>query len=432
MMVSGLTAMRPAQENVGKVGDYSVNSSPTTTADAARKLSRPGSIGEILRIFLKLGLTSFGGPVAHLGYFRAEFVERRKWLDEAAYADIVALCQFLPGPASSQVAVSLGILRAGLAGGLTAWCGFTLPSALALILFAYGVDRIGDLSHASWLHGLKIVAVAVVAQAVWGMARTLCPDRQRVMLAIGAAVLVLALPTALGQVGAIAIGALVGWLLLPAAATAAAGRLGFGLSRHVALIALVLFFVLLFLLPFAAAASGSHGLDLIARFYRSGSLVFGGGHVVLPLLQQAVVPPGWITNDGFLAGYSAAQAVPGPLFTFAAYLGAAMNQPPSGWLGGVICLVAIYLPSFLLLVGILPFWDTLRGRTSVQSALKGVNAAVVGLLLAALYTPVWTSGITSSTDFAIGLVAFLLLVFWRAPPWLVVVLGAATAWAVGA
>ncbi|WP_246731764.1 chromate efflux transporter [Methylocapsa sp. S129] len=393
---------------------------------------RPGSPSEILRVFLKLGLTSFGGPVAHLGYFRAEFVERREWLSESAYADIVALCQFLPGPASSQVAVSLGVLRAGLAGGLTAWCGFTLPSALILILFAYGVDRVGDLSHAHWLHGLKIVATAVVAQAIWAMARNLCPDRQRVTLAVGAAMLVLAAPSALGQVGAIIAGALIGWRFLPAAPAPIAGRLGFGLSRRLALAALALFFALLLLLPLASAASGSHALDLIASFYRSGALVFGGGHVVLPLLQQAVVPPGWIGNDGFLAGYGAAQAVPGPLFTFAAYLGAAMNGSPSGWLGGLICLTAIYLPSFLLLVGVLPFWDSLRQRASVQSALKGVNAAVVGLLLAALYTPVWTSAMGSSTDFAIGLAAFLLLVFWRAPPWLVVILGAATAWALSA
>ena len=400
--------------------------------NAAGNSSRPGSLGEILRVFLKLGLTSFGGPTAHLGYFRAELVARRGWLTEPAYADIVALCQFLPGPASSQVAVSLGMLRAGLAGGLTAWCGFTLPSAMALILFAYGVDRVGDLNHASWLHGLKIVAMAVVAQAVWAMARALCPDRQRVTLAVGAALLVLALPSAPGQVGAIVAGALAGRLFMPGAPAPVAGGLCFGLSRRLALMALAMFFALLFLLPLAGAASGSHALDLIASFYRSGALVFGGGHVVLPLLQQAVVAPGWIGNDGFLAGYGAAQAVPGPLFTFAAYLGAAMPEAPSGWLGGLICLTAIYLPSFLLLIGVLPFWDALRRQAGVQSALKGVNAAVVGLLLAALYTPVWTSGITSSADFAIGLAAFLLLVFWRAPPWLVVVLGAAAAWATGA
>ncbi len=390
------------------------------------------SSAQVLAGFLKLGLTSFGGPVAHIGYFRTEFVERRRWLDEAAYADVVALCQFLPGPASSQVAVSLGIMRSGLAGGLAAWCGFTLPSAAALIAFGYVVDRVGDLGHASWLHGLKIVAVAVVAQAVWSMAKSLCPDRERATLAVAAAILALTLPTALAQVGAIAIGAVIGWRFLPAGPPRVVGRLGFTLGKGVAFASLAAFLVLLFLLPFLAAASGSHAVDLFARFYRSGSLVFGGGHVVLPLLREAVVPPGWIDDDRFLAGYGAAQAVPGPLFTFAAYLGTALNRPPNGWLGGLTCLVAIYLPSFLLLVGVLPFWDTLRGRADVQSALRGVNAVVVGLLLAALYTPVWTSGIKSPLDFAVGIVAFLMLVFWRAPPWLVVGLGAVTAGAIKA
>ncbi len=394
--------------------------------------TQPTSAIQVFAAFLKLGLTSFGGPVAHIGYLRTEFVERRGWLDEAAYADIVALCQFLPGPASSQVAVSLGIMRTGLAGGLAAWCGFTLPSAAILIAFAYVVDRAGDLGHAGWLHGLKIVAVAVVAQAVLGMAKTLCPDRERATLAVAAAIVALMLPTALGQVGAIALGAVIGWRFLPAGPPRIVGRLGFTLGRGVAFASLSAFLILLFLLPFAVAASGSHALDLFARFYRSGSLVFGGGHVVLPLLREAVVPPGWIGDDRFLAGYGAAQAVPGPLFTFAAYLGTALDRPPNGWLGGLICLVAIYLPSFLLLVGVLPFWDTLRGRADVQSALRGVNAVVVGLLLAALYTPVCTGGITSPVDFAIGISAFLLLVFWRVPPWLVVVLGAATAWAVSA
>ncbi len=392
--------------------------------------AQPTSTAQVLAAFLKLGLTSFGGPVAHIGYLRTEFVDRRRWLDEAAYADIVALCQFLPGPASSQVAVSLGIMRSGLVGGLAAWCGFTLPSAAILIAFAYIVDRAGDLSHAGWLHGLKIVAVAVVAQAVLGMAKTLCPDRERATLAVAAAIVALTLPTAMGQVGAIALGAVIGWRFLPAGPPRIVGRLGFTLGKGVAFASLAAFLILLFLLPFAVAASGSHALDLFARFYRSGSLVFGGGHVVLPLLREAVVPPGWIGDDRFLAGYGAAQAVPGPLFTFAAYLGTALDRAPNGWLGGLICLVAIYLPSFLLLVGVLPFWDTLRGRADVQSALRGVNAVVVGLLLAALYTPVWTGGITSPIDFAIGISAFLLLVFWRVPPWLVVVLGAVTAWVI--
>lgn len=366
---------------------------------------------------------SFGGPVAHLGYFRAECIERRRWLGEAAYADIVALCQFLPGPASSQTAVSLGILRAGVPGGLAAWFGFTAPSAIAMMLFAYGVGHVGNIGGAAWLHGLKLVAVAVVAQAVWGMARRLLPDRQRVTFAIGAALLVLAVPTSLGQVAAIAIGAVLGWALIKEPPKEVSGELGFSIPRSFAVGALVAFFVLLVVLPLLAN-SGTHTLQLIDRFYRAGALVFGGGHVVLPLLHQAVVPPGWINDNGFLAGYGAAQAVPGPLFTFSAYLGTAMQPTPSGWAGGLICLLAIYLPSFLLLLGVLPFWDSLRRHSAVQAALRGVNAAVVGLLLAALYSPVWTSAVTSPRDFGIGLVAFLLLVFWKLPPWLVVILGA--------
>ncbi len=390
------------------------------------------SLSEIFRTFLRLGLTSFGGPVAHLSYFRAEFVERRKWLDEKAYADTVALCQFLPGPASSQVGIVLGMLRAGFAGGLAAWAGFTLPSALALILFAYGLGRIGDISHVAWLHGLKIVAVAVVAQAVWGMAKNLCPDRERASLAVAATALTLAFPSAAGQIATIVLGGLVGWRFLPAAAAGPHRPLLIPVSRANAAIAAALFAALLVGLPVLAQATSSHALALFASFYRSGALVFGGGHVVLPLLQQAVVPQGWIGNDAFLAGYGAAQAVPGPLFTFAAYLGTAMQDAPNGLLGGLLCLVAIYLPSFLLLIAALPFWDALRHRLSVQSALKGVNAAVVGLLLGALYTPVWTSAIFSGTDFSLGVVAFLLLVFWKAPPWLVVVLGALGAAALAA
>jgi chromate transporter len=388
-------------------------------------LSTPtrGSFLEVLRVFFRLGCTSFGGPVAHLGYYRAEIVERRRWLGEAEYADIIALCQFLPGPASSQTAVSLGILRAGLPGGVAAWLGFTAPSAVLMIAFAYGVGAVGNVNSAAWLHGLKLIAVAVVAQAVWGMARSLLPDRQRVTFAIGAALLVLAVPTSLGQVVAIAIGAVLGWALIREPPKQISGELGFSLPRGIAVGSLVAFFILLVALPLAASG-GSHTLQLIDRFYRAGALVFGGGHVVLPLLHQAVVPPGWINDNGFLAGYGAAQAVPGPLFTFAAYLGTAMHPGPNGWLGGVICLLAIYLPSFLLLLGVLPFWDTLRRRAAVQAALRGVNAAVVGLLLAALYTPIWTSAVNSPRDFGIGLVAFLLLVFWKVPPWLVVVLGA--------
>jgi chromate transporter len=387
-----------------------------------------GSSLEVLRIFLRLGLTSFGGPVAHLGYFRDEFVERRRWLDEPAFADIVALCQFLPGPASSQVGISLGILRAGLPGAFAAWLGFTSPSALGMILFAYGVTEFGDLSHAAWLHGLKIVAVAVVAQAVWGMARSLCPDRERATIAVGSAILALAIPSAAGQIGAIVAGGLIGWALLR---DGTAPQAGMGLAVHLprawSVAAAIAFFGLLIGLPVLAAAVPSHTIALIDSFYRSGALVFGGGHVVLPLLQAAVVPPGWVTNDTFLAGYGAAQAVPGPLFTFSAYLGTVMGPAPNGWTGGLICLAAIFLPSFLLLIGALPFWDTLRRRPAVQSALRGVNAAVVGLLLAALYKPVWTSAILAPADFAIGIVAFLLLALWALPPWFVVILGAAAA-----
>jgi chromate transporter len=390
-----------------------------------------GTAAEVLRAFLRLGLTSFGGPVAHLGYYRAEFVERRKWLDEHSYADIVALCQFLPGPASTQVSMSLGILRAGLPGAFAAWLGFTMPSAIAMILFGYGVTRFGDLSGAAWLHGLKIVAVAVVAQAVWGMARSLCPDKERATIAVGAAILVLVLPSATGQVGAIAAGGLIGCGLLPNSAPARpSAPLAVHLPRNWSIVAIILFFGLLIGLPLVAAALPVQWVKLFDSFYRSGALVFGGGHVVLPLLQAEVVPPGWVTNDAFLAGYGAAQAVPGPLFTFSAYLGTVMGPAPNGWVGGLLCLVAIFLPSFLLLVGALPFWDALRRRPAVQSALRGVNAAVVGLLLAALYNPVWTSAIHAPADFAIGIIAFLLLALWSVPPWVVVVLGALSASAV--
>ncbi len=379
---------------------------------------------DVLLVFLRLGVTSFGGPIAHLGYFRAELVQRRKWLDEDSYADIVALCQFLPGPASSQVGMILGMTRAGLPGALAAWIGFTLPSALALVLFAYGVERLGDLSRVPWLHGLEIVAVAVVAQAVWGMARTLCPDKERATLAVAAALATLAVPSAAGQIGAILGGGLIGWRCLAATSTTSATPLALHISRKTAILCSILFVALLVGLPLAAAATGNHTIALISSFYRAGALVFGGGHVVLPLLQQAVIPQGWVSGDTFLAGYGAAQAVPGPLFTFAAFLGAVMESPPNGWIGGLVCLGAIFLPSFLVVVGLLPFWDALRRQRAVQSALKGINAAVVGILLAALYTPVWTSAIFAPADFGLGLVAFVLLVSWQAPPWLVVVGGA--------
>jgi chromate transporter len=385
---------------------------------------RTASWIEVLSVFLRLGLTSFGGPIAHLGYFRGEFVVRRKWLDEKSYADLVALCQFLPGPASSQVGIAIGLLRAGYAGALAAWVGFTLPSAFALLLFAYGVDAFGNALGSGWLHGLKVVAVAVVAQAVLGMMRSLAPDRERATLAVVAAVIVLAIPSAWGQIGAIVLGGVMGVTLLKGSAPADHVSLPLTVSRSTGIFLLAVFFALLIGLPLLAAMLPSQSLKLFEAFYRAGSLVFGGGHVVLPLLQASVVPPGWVTNDAFLAGYGAAQAVPGPLFTFAAYLGAVMGPQPNGWAGAALCLIAVFLPSFLLVVGALPFWDDLRRRPTAQSVLHGVNAAVVGLLLAALYNPVWTAGITSGADFALAIAAFLLLFMWQTPPWLVVFLSA--------
>jgi chromate transporter len=390
----------------------------------AAHASPAGSSVEVLRVALKLGLTSFGGPIAHLGYFRDEYVVRRKWLDEGTYADLVALCQFLPGPASSQVGIAVGLLRAGYAGALAAWMGFTLPSALALVLFGYGVDALGGALGSGWLHGLKVVAVAVVAQAVLGMMRSLAPDRERATLAVVAAVIVLAAPGAWGQIGAIVLGGVAGIALLKSEAAADHLALPLAVSRVTGACLLILFFVLLIALPLLSAANPSQSLKLFDAFYRAGSLVFGGGHVVLPLLQASVVPPGWVSNDAFLAGYGAAQAVPGPLFTFAAYLGTVMGPQPNGWVGAILCVVAVFLPSFLLVVGTLPFWDQLRRRPLAQAALRGVNAAVVGLLLAALYNPVWTAGITGTYDFALAVAAFLLLFIWQVPPWLVVVLSA--------
>jgi chromate transporter len=386
-----------------------------------RRSHHEGHSAEVFAAFLKLGLTSFGGPVAHLGYFRQEFVERRKWLDERTYADLVALCQFLPGPASSQVGMAIGLSRAGLPGVLAAWTGFTLPSAVVLVLFAYGVTTFGSELGSGWVHGLKVAAVAVVAVAVLGMARSLTPDRERASVAVAAAAFALAIPSVWGQVGAIVLGGIAGFMLPRSVASSDHVSLPLGVSRRWAVAALGLFLVLLIGLPLLAAATDSQSVRLVDSFYRSGSLVFGGGHVVLPLLQAEVVPRGWVDNDTFLAGYGAAQAVPGPLFTFAAYLGAVMRPAPNGWLGAALCLVAVFLPSFLLIVGALPFWETLRRQPFAQSLLRGVNAAVVGLLLAALYHPVWTAGILTARDYALALAAFLLLFMWKTPPWLVVV-----------
>ncbi len=389
--------------------------------------TRRGTPWEVLAVFLRLGLTSFGGPVAHLGYFREEIVVRRKWLGEAAYADLVALCQFLPGPASSQVGIALGMRRAGLAGGLAAWLGFTTPSAVALILFAYGVAMFGDVGDAGWLNGLKTAAVAVVALAVWGMARSLCPDRPRAAMAIAATIGVLAWPTGWGQLVVIAAAGAIGWRFLRADQESAETEQQFRINRTVAVACLALFGVLLVGLPLLQrAAFVGEFADLIQvfdSFYRAGSLVFGGGHVVLPLLRELVVAPGWVSDAEFVAGYGAAQAVPGPLFTFSAYLGLFVGMP-SGWVGGPFALVAIFLPSFLLVIGVTPFWDRLRTWASFSGALRGINAAVVGLLLAALYDPVWTSAIHGPYDFGLSLVALGLLAIWKWPPWLVVVLAA--------
>lgn len=398
-----------------------------STRDA---LPRASTIGVFL-IFLKLGLTSFGGPIAHLGYYRHEFVERRKWLDETAYAELVALCNFLPGPASSQIGMALGISQTGLPGGIAAWMGFTLPSALLLIAFAYGFEALGLSADSGALHGLKVVAVAVIAQAVWSMGKTLCPDRLRASLAIVATLIVFWWSSALGQIVAVLVGALVGAQWLTPVQNQATRSLNFPVKVRTASAAMALFFGLLILLPALALATGSHALALADSFYRTGSLVFGGGHVVLPLLRNEVVPPGWVSDDVFLAGYGAAQAVPGPLFTFSAYLGTVMSPGPNGIAGGLLCLVAIFLPGFLLVVGALPFWTTWRSKQSVRAALGGVNAAVVGILLAALYDPVWTTSIRSARDMGLALAAFGLLMFWKVPPVIVVVATALASAALG-
>lgn len=386
---------------------------------------------QVFLVFLRLGLTSFGGPVAHLGYFRDEFVTRRAWLSERSYADLVALCQFLPGPASSQVGIAVGLSRAGYGGAVAAWAGFTLPSALAMILFALGVASYGEAIPAGVLQGLKIVAVAVVAQAVWGMARTLCPDALRVSIMAVAACLVLAVPSAWGQVGVIVAGAVAGLVLFEPRRAEAHDALPIAIGRRAGLFWLALFFTLLVALPLLAAVFPGQALALVDAFYRTGSLVFGGGHVVLPLLQAEVVPSGWVGHETFLAGYGAVQAVPGPLFTFAAFLGASMSTPPSGWAGGLICLVAVFVPSFLLVFGVLPYWEQVRRNMRTQAALTGVNAAVVGLLLAALYQPVWTSAMHGPQDFALGLVALVALMFWKLPPWLVVAGCGVAGWLLG-
>jgi chromate transporter len=389
-----------------------------------RQAAAAGSVLEVAAVFLRLGLTSFGGPVAHLGYFREEVVHRRKWVDDETYADLVALCQFLPGPASSQVGLSLGLLRAGKLGALAAWLGFTMPSAILMMAFAYGVTSFSGALDSGWLHGLKVVAVAVVAQAVWGMAKSLAPDRTRATIAILAAVVVLLWSTAFSQVAVIVAGGLIGWRIFRGVPALQITALNVPIRRKSAVALLATFAVLLVGLPIANHFSDSAALAMVAGFYRAGSLVFGGGHVILPLLESVVVPQGWVTIEEFVAGYGAAQAVPGPLFTFSAYLGAVKSGSPSGVAGGLLALFSIFLPSFLLVFGALPFWDVLRARPDFQAALRGINAAVVGILLAALYSPVWTSAILTPEDFALGAVLFGLLVFWQRAPWQVVLVGA--------
>ncbi len=379
-------------------------------------------------IFLRLGLTSFGGPIAHLGYFRDAFVTRRRWLSERSYADLVALCQFLPGPASSQVGIALGLSRAGYGGALAAWLGFTLPSAVVLILLALGITRHSTAIPPGALHGLKVVAVAVVAQAVWGMARNLCTDAPRVAVMLLAACVALLQTSAWGQVGVILIAGMAGLLLFKPTPPTAHDALPVTISRRAGALWLSLFVLLLASLPILAQLMPNPTLAVTDAFYRTGALVFGGGHVVLPLLQAEVVPRHWVSNDVFLAGYGAVQAMPGPLFTFAAFLGASMTQAPNGWLGGLLCLLAIFAPSFLLVLGALPFWESLRRSPRTQAALAGVNAAVVGLLLAALYQPVWTSAIFTAQDVALALIGLVALMVWKLPPWLVVVGSGAAGW----
>jgi chromate transporter len=383
-----------------------------------------GSSLEVLRVFSKLGLSSFGGPIAHIGYYHEEFVVRRRWLSEQTFVDLVALCQFLPGPASSQTAFAIGLIRAGYGGALAAWAGFTLPSAILMVLFAYGADALSGPLGAGLLHGLKLVAVAIVAQAVWGMARSLCPDRERASIATLSTLIILFSTSSVAQMGAILLGGALGLWLCRGTSVMTDGRLAVAVTRRVGFSALAAFFILLIGLPIAQMLSGSSALALFDAFYRSGALVFGGGHVVLPLLREAFVAPGWVSDDAFLAGYGAAQALPGPLFTFAAYLGTVVHPTPHGVAGAALGLFGIFLPGVLVLLGALPFWDGFRRRVVAQAAMRGVNAAVVGLLGAALYNPLWTTSVKSPGDFGLALVGFVLLAVWRLPP-VVVVIGTA-------
>lgn len=373
---------------------------------------------EVLFVSTKLGLTSFGGPVAHLGYFHNEYIRRRKWMDEKSYADLVALCQFLPGPASSQVGIGIGVMRAGILGGIAAFIGFTLPSVIALIAFALLLTQV-NVGEAGWIYGLKIVAVAIVAQAILGMAKSLAPDIKRKTIALFVLIGTLLWQSTYSQVAFILLSALIGFILFKEQDDNKESSKPFPISRSFATICLILFFALLILLPILRELTTSNWIAIFDSFYRSGALVFGGGHVVLPLLERELVPSGLISKEAFLAGYGATQAVPGPLFTFAAYLGTVIN----GWQGGLFATIAIFLPAFLLIFGTLPFWDALRSNTKIKGALMGVNAAVVGILISAFYQPIWTSSILAPIDFALASLLFSMLVFWKLPPWVIVLTG---------
>ncbi|MCM3110737.1 chromate transporter [Lederbergia lenta] len=376
---------------------------------------------EILMVSTRLGLTSFGGPVAHLGYFHEEYIRRRKWMDEKSYADLVALCQFLPGPASSQVGIGIGVMRGGVLGGILAFIGFTLPSVIALIIFASLLHTF-DIENAGWIHGLKLVAVAIVAHAILGMAKNLTPDLTRKTIALFAIVVTLLWQTAFSQVAIILLSGLIGYLIYkqPTIEKDLSSDMHFPISRRVAGVCLLLFFGLLILLPILRETVASNWIALFDSFYRSGSLVFGGGHVVLPLLEREFIPTGWLSEEQFLAGYGATQAVPGPLFTFAAYIGTVIN----GWQGGLVATIAVFLPAILLIFGTLPFWDSLRRNPKIKAALMGVNASVVGILISAFYNPIWTSSILEPIDFAFAAILFSMLAFWKLPPWIIVLTGA--------
>lgn len=387
--------------------------------EKAKHLKKRNTFLEILLISTKLGFTSFGGPVAHLGYFHDEYVRRRKWLDEKSYADLVALCQFLPGPASSQVGIGIGILRGGLLGGIISFLGFTLPSVIALIIFASLIEGL-SLGNTGWIHGLKIVAVTIVAHAILGMAKNLTPDLKRQTIALFALVLTLIWQSVFSQVGIIILSAVTGYFLYKQQ-TMQQGQteVTFPISKRVASVSLALFFCLLLLLPIIREVFTYPWIAIFDSFYRSGSLVFGGGHVVLPLLEREFVPGGWLSEEAFLAGYGATQAVPGPMFTFAAYIGTVLN----GWGGGLLATFSIFLPAFLLIVGTLPYWNSLRKNHKIQGALMGVNAAVVGILIAAFYHPIWTSSILHASDFAFAAILFSMLVYWKLPSWIIVITG---------